>query len=416
MVQATKPTNSPISQTKIILPPKISEPKTQLEFAETTIKKNLKKTLKFIVKKLDILSPTVDDLRHPIVMRDQNLTAPGSNEVAVPLPPGPVNSQSEIKLHSPTKVVTPSPSRAVTQTQSSDSAQTLAPAVTQTPSQAVTLSPSPAVTLSPSKGDSPPAQQVDLNVLPPLSQTENQNSNEPPPPTYLHPAPGAAPPINPLTPIPTNISNPSAPQFDPSANNQTVSKKKLVGYFVVGFLFNLLFCVPIVLWLALKSRNGTKQKFLAYLIGVFGSFIIMAGLNYFLIKLVTTNNPSLTYIPVALSNQFPDMKFGTTFLFYNSISIDDGSNNPIKKISINVSAPTNLSPEMFKQIGTTTCRLLEEHNESYSSVIVNQVGKKSILFFKIDTSINAEQTCQEWYNQPPPNINGLFDKLNLPPS
>ncbi len=226
----------------------------------------------------------------------------------------------------------------------------------------------------------------------------------------MHPAPGAAPPINPLTAIPTAPSSSSAPQFIPNTNAQTVSKKKLVGYFVVGFLFNLLFCVPIILWLALKSRSGTKQKFLSYLIGIVGSFIVMAGLNYYIMQLVTTNNPSLAYIPTALSNQYPSMEFSTSIFFQQDLTGENTES--VKTLTVNVSAPTNLSPEMFKQIGTTTCNSLNEHGESYNNVVINQVEKKSFLFFKLDAFVGVGQTCQEWYSQPPPNPYNLLEKFN----
>jgi hypothetical protein len=385
MAQATKPTSSPISQNKIILPPKLSEPKTQLEYTGTSIKKSLNKTLKFMVKKFDVLSPTVDDLKHPINIREPNSTTVGPTEPSIPQvvstavpappptpPPNPTDLQSEIKLDSPTS----SPP---------DKVPEIAP-------EQIVKTPSPAT--------------IDLIVLPPLSQTENQASNEPPPPTYLHPTQGSAPPPNELTAIPSPFSGSTAPKYNGGSNSQSVSKMKLFGYFLLGFLLNFLFLIPTVLWLALKSKVGTKQKFVAYLVGFVSSLVIGAFFNGILSQFIgqklTETIPSLAYVPQTISTVYPDLEASASVYYEKEFT--NGAEISTSTLTVNIASQEPLDSNMYKQIGILACDALANRNESFDRVAVSQIGKKKVFIFTIDTFATIDQTCFEWYGGPPPML------------
>ena len=386
MVQATKLTSSPISQNNIILPPKLSEPETQLEYAGNSIKSNLTKTLKSMVKKFDVLSPTVDDLKHPITLHEPNLTTIEPNEPNIPQvisttvpaqppspppasPPIPTDLQSEIKPQS----------------------HTSAPS-------------SKAPELAPEQITAEEPATIDLVVLPPLSQTENQASNEPPPPTYLHPAQGSAPPPNELTAIPAAFSGNTAPKYNGGSDVQSVSKMKLFGYFLLGFLLNFLFLIPTVLWLALKSKVGTKQKFVAYLVGFVSSLLIGTFFNgmltQFISQKLTETIPSLAYVPQTISAVYPELQ--TSASVYYEKEFTNGAEISTSTLTVNVTSQEPLDSNMYKQIGILACDALANRNESFDRVAVSQIGKKKVFIFTIDTFATIDQTCLEWYGGLPP--------------
>lgn len=388
MAQAAKPTNSPISQNKIILPPKLSEPKTQLEYTGTSIKKGLKKTVKFLVKKFDVLSPTVDDLKHPITIRETNSTTVRPNEPNIPqvisktipaqppTPPvvqqsNPTDVQSEVKHDSPTDIP-----------------------------------PSKAPDLATDQIATEEHTPIDLVVLPPLSQTENQTSNEPPPPTYLHPVQGSALPPNELTAIPAPFSGSTAPKYNGGSDNQSVSKMKLFGYFLLGFLLNFLFLIPTVLWLALKSKVGTKQKFVAYLVGFVSSLVIGAFFNGILTQFIgqklTETIPSLAYVPQTISAVYPDLEASASVYYEKEFT--NGAEISTSTLTVNIDSQEPLDSNMYKQIGILACDALANRNESFDRVAVSQIGKKKVFILTIDTFATIDQTCFEWYGGPPPML------------
>ncbi len=247
-------------------------------------------------------------------------------------------------------------------------------------------------------------QPLALNVLPPLSQTENHTTNEPPAPTYLQPAPGANPAPNTPTPIPAPFSGTTAPKYTSDSNNQSVSKRKLFGYFLLGFLLNFLFLIPTVLWLALKSKVGTKQKFVAYLVGFVSSLVIGAFFNgvltQFISQKLTETIPSLAYVPQTISTVYPELEASASVYYEKEFT--NGSELSTSTLTVNVSSPEPLDSNMYKQVGILACDALVNHNESFDRVAVSQTGKKKVFIFTIDTFATIDQTCFEWYGGPPP--------------
>ena len=242
-------------------------------------------------------------------------------------------------------------------------------------------------------------QKQELNVLPPLSQTQNQATQDSTLLAYLHPAPGAAAPPNPLSPIPAPFSGASVPNYSAGPEDTSVSKKKLVSYFLLGFLLNFLFLIPTILWLAFKSKNGTKKKFLAYIIGIIGSFVIallLSGiLTPFFTQKLTEAIPSLGYVPQRLSAVYPDVNFGASAYFQKEIS--NGTDVSTSTLTVTATSTEPLDPETVKQIGILTCDALADHNESFDRVTISQTKIKKFLFLKLNTYITADQTCLEWY-------------------
>ncbi|HNQ16484.1 MAG TPA: hypothetical protein PKJ26_01300 [Candidatus Woesebacteria bacterium] len=252
----------------------------------------------------------------------------------------------------------------------------------------------------------PQTQPLVLNVMPPLSQTENQASNEPPPPTYLHPVQGSALPPNELTAIPAPFSGSTAPKYNGGSDNQSVSKKKLFGYFLLGFLLNFLFLIPTVLWLALKSKVGTKQKFVAYLVGFVSSLVIGAFFNGILTQFIgqklTETIPSLAYVPQTISTVYPDLEASASVYYEKEFT--NGAEISTSTLTVNVTSQEPLDSNMYKQIGILACDALANRNESFDRVAVSQIGKKKVFILTIDTFATIDQTCFEWYGGPPPML------------
>ncbi len=267
-----------------------------------------------------------------------------------------------------------------------------------------------AVILSPSKEDSQPPQKPTLNVLPPLSQTQNQATQSSTPLAYLQPVPGAAPPPNSPSPIPAPFSDTPTPSYPSTSDSSTVSKKTMLGYFLLGFLLNLLFFIPVILWLAFKSKNGTKKKFLAYIAGLISALVVSSTLTNiltpFFTEKLTETIPSLGYVPQRLSSVYPDIEFGASVYYEKDIT--NGAEISTSSLTVTTSSTTPLDPNMVKQIGILACDAIADHNETFDRVVVSQLEKKKVLFFTVDTFVTVDQTCVEWYGGPPP------DPMNFP--
>lgn len=264
-------------------------------------------------------------------------------------------------------------------------------------------------TLPTTKADAPLSSggstKVELNVLPPLSQLAGETP--PPAPANLQAAPGSTPSVAPPVPETTaSASSDAPPPYTGGANTSQVSKGKLVLYFCLGLFLNFLSFLPVVLFLALKNKVGTKQKFIAYLIGIGAAMLLGITLETVLrpvlMQFVGETFPPLAYMPPLLQQSFPGTEFGANV--YYETSVEAGESQKHGSITISVLNNPNLTSEDVKQIGVLTCQLTAERGDYFDQVAVSQVRQQKIFILTMDYSQTVSQTCDEWFRQPAPTF------------
>lgn len=248
-----------------------------------------------------------------------------------------------------------------------------------------------------------PPEPISLNVLPPLSQM-NQGI-----PTSTPPSPvassGVPQPPQPPNQSGSNLATPPAYSGAP-AEDQSVSILKLIWYFLLGLLTSVLTFLPVMLWLGFKSKSGTKRKALAYFVGIGVIILIMAGLEtflkpYFEAKLIEAV-PALGYVPATLAPLYPQATFTATVNYVNDFT--DGAESKTSELEVVVQNFPDMSNQDFKMIGATTCETLDYHGDHFDTVTVGSIQTKKIGFLTTDFTQGAGATCDEWINDPPPNI------------
>lgn len=246
-------------------------------------------------------------------------------------------------------------------------------------------------------------EPVSLNVLPPLSQM-NQGiplSTPPAPPTPN----GVPQPPQPPNQSGSNLAAPPAYSGTP-AEDQSVSILKLIWYFLLGLLTSVITFLPVMLWLGFKSKSGTKRKAVAYFAGIGVIILIMGGLEtflkpYFQEKLIEAV-PALGYVPATLAPLYPQATFTANVNYVNDFT--DGAESKTSELEVIVQDFPNMTNQDFKMIGATTCETINFHNDHFDSVKVGSIQTKKIAVLSTDFTQGAQATCDEWINDPPPNI------------
>lgn len=196
------------------------------------------------------------------------------------------------------------------------------------------------------------------------------------------------------------------------ADNNKVPRFKLILYFLIGLITNIIGSVIALIWIVFKVKEHKKPRIIALGAGVLCFFLIQIVLNLLspiitpkLLSIVNSQFPELKElagVQTSLSHDFPGDQF--------SISINKETTSSLKNSSsststiITISANTNdLSKTFSKKVGIRTCQLLAAKKIDSDDVKVTLTKTKTIIpiiNFNTYESIDEVHTCNDWQINP----------------